>query len=92
MPIIGLGVYQNPNCKPACLAALQCGYRSVSSVIPISSHNSVVQLPGISTRHVHTGTKPKSEMLSGKVEYPARTFSSVCVAHSGEGPVNDVAA
>ncbi len=30
MPVIGLGVYQNPNCKPACLAALQSGYRSVS--------------------------------------------------------------
>ena len=29
MPVIGLGVYQNPNCKPACLAALQSGYRSV---------------------------------------------------------------
>ncbi|KAH9965877.1 Aldo/keto reductase [Russula dissimulans] len=31
MPVIGLGVYQNPNCKPACLAALQCGYRHIDS-------------------------------------------------------------
>ena len=29
MPVIGFGVYQNPDCKPACLAALHCGYRSV---------------------------------------------------------------
>ncbi|KAI9513343.1 NADP-dependent oxidoreductase domain-containing protein [Russula earlei] len=31
MPVIGLGVYQNPSCKPACLAALQCGYRHIDS-------------------------------------------------------------
>jgi len=31
MPVIGLGVYQNPNCKPACLAALQSGYRHIDS-------------------------------------------------------------
>ncbi|KAI0254743.1 Aldo/keto reductase [Lactifluus subvellereus] len=31
MPLIGLGVYQNPNCKPACRAALQCGYRHIDS-------------------------------------------------------------
>ena len=30
MPVVGLGVYQNPSCKPACLAALECGYRSVT--------------------------------------------------------------
>jgi len=31
MPVVGLGVYQNPNCKPACLAALQSGYRHIDS-------------------------------------------------------------
>ncbi|KAI0005067.1 Aldo/keto reductase [Russula compacta] len=31
MPVIGLGVYQNADCKPACLAALQCGYRHIDS-------------------------------------------------------------
>ncbi|KAI0307111.1 Aldo/keto reductase [Multifurca ochricompacta] len=31
MPVIGLGVYQNLNCKPACLAALRCGYRHIDS-------------------------------------------------------------
>jgi hypothetical protein len=30
MPLVGFGVYQNPSCKPACLVALQSGYRSVS--------------------------------------------------------------
>ncbi|KAI0268204.1 Aldo/keto reductase [Gloeopeniophorella convolvens] len=31
MPAIGLGVYQNPDCKPACLAALEHGYRHIDS-------------------------------------------------------------
>lgn len=31
MPVIGLGVYQNPDCKPACLAALKSGYRHIDS-------------------------------------------------------------
>jgi len=31
MPVIGLGVYQNPSCKPACLVALQSGYRHIDS-------------------------------------------------------------
>ncbi|KAI0656654.1 Aldo/keto reductase [Cubamyces menziesii] len=26
MPVIGLGVFENDDCVPACLAALQCGY------------------------------------------------------------------
>ena len=30
MPILALGVFENDECAPACLAALQCGYRSVS--------------------------------------------------------------
>jgi len=31
MPVVGLGVYQNTSCKPACLAALECGYRHIDS-------------------------------------------------------------
>ncbi|KAI0068700.1 Aldo/keto reductase [Artomyces pyxidatus] len=31
MPSLGLGVYQNDDCKPACLAALECGYTHIDS-------------------------------------------------------------
>ncbi|KAH9999929.1 Aldo/keto reductase [Russula vinacea] len=31
MPVVGFGVYQNLNCKPACLVALQSGYRHIDS-------------------------------------------------------------
>ncbi|KAH9077118.1 NADP-dependent oxidoreductase domain-containing protein [Lactarius deliciosus] len=41
MPVIGLGVYQNPNCKPACLAALQSGYRHIDSA---SAYKNEVQV------------------------------------------------
>ena len=27
MPVIGLGVFENDECVPACVAALKCGYR-----------------------------------------------------------------
>ena len=29
MPVLALGVFENDECAPACLAALQCGYRLV---------------------------------------------------------------
>ncbi|KAI0824064.1 Aldo/keto reductase [Trametes gibbosa] len=31
LPILGLGVYQNNDCSPACLAALEHGYRHIDS-------------------------------------------------------------
>ncbi|KDQ49722.1 hypothetical protein JAAARDRAFT_617210 [Jaapia argillacea MUCL 33604] len=31
MPVLGLGVYQNDDCEPACLAALKHGYRHIDS-------------------------------------------------------------
>lgn len=31
MPLLGLGVYQNSDCSPACLAALNHGYRLIDS-------------------------------------------------------------
>ncbi|KAF8074148.1 Aldo/keto reductase [Lyophyllum atratum] len=31
VPILGLGVYQNDECTPACKAALQCGYRHIDT-------------------------------------------------------------
>jgi len=31
LPRLGLGVYQNDNCKPACLAALKHGYRHIDT-------------------------------------------------------------
>ncbi len=33
MPILGLGVYENDECYPACIAALELGYRRVISHI-----------------------------------------------------------
>ena len=30
LPLLGLGVYENDDCVPACLAALKHGYRCVS--------------------------------------------------------------
>lgn len=31
MPLLGLGVFRNDDCKPACLAALKHGYRHIDS-------------------------------------------------------------
>ncbi|KDQ49723.1 hypothetical protein JAAARDRAFT_165426 [Jaapia argillacea MUCL 33604] len=31
MPVLGLGVFRNDDCQPACLAALECGYRHIDS-------------------------------------------------------------
>ena len=31
IPVLGLGVYQNDNCIPACEAALKYGYRHIDT-------------------------------------------------------------
>ncbi|KAH8920507.1 Aldo/keto reductase [Atractiella rhizophila] len=31
MPVIGLGVFENPNCEEACIEAFQCGYRHIDT-------------------------------------------------------------
>lgn len=33
MPLLGLGVYLNNECKPACLAALKHGYLYVYNIV-----------------------------------------------------------
>lgn len=35
LPLLGLGVYQNNECKPACLAASKHGYTYVSFPLPL---------------------------------------------------------
>ena len=37
LPRIGLGVYQNNECKPACLAALKHGYKCAYTLFPSAS-------------------------------------------------------
>ena len=62
MPVIGLGVYQNANCKPACLAALQSGYRSVSRP---PSHCSPSNLWCKIRRHIDSARAYKNEAQVG---------------------------
>ena len=39
IPILGLGVYQNDECYPACMDALKLGYRCASSFSVIIKHS-----------------------------------------------------
>ncbi len=81
MPVVGLGVYQNPNCKPACLAALQSGYRSVASSPPpqpyISEHD---------CRHIDSARAYKNEAQVGEAVRDSGLprqdiFVSMCTRH-----------
>ena len=93
MPVVGLGVYQNPNCKPACLAALQSGYRSVSrpprALFPSNLWRKI-------RRHIDSARAYKNEAQVGDAVRESGVsredvFISMCYAIPGRR-MNDISA
>ncbi|OSC99420.1 Aldo/keto reductase [Trametes coccinea BRFM310] len=74
LPVVGLGVYQNNDCKPACLAALKHGYRHIDSARMYRNEEQVghaVRESGI----------PRSEIfITSKVNNPEHGYGTALAA------------
>lgn len=78
MPMLGLGVYKNDDCEPACLAALKHGYRYATLFDTFGLIVLVIILASdLSTADVCMGTKFRSERLFERVACLVRISSSV---------------
>ena len=80
MPVLGLGVYRNDECKPACAAALNYGYRYVFRTCFMMRKGTRL-CTGISTLPACTVTRLKSEKPFVRAVCPATRFSSVSIAY-----------
>ncbi|KAI0744923.1 Aldo/keto reductase [Earliella scabrosa] len=63
LPLLGLGVYQNDDCKPACLAALKHGYRHIDSAQMYRNEAEVgeaVRESGVPREHIFITSKINS--------------------------------
>ncbi len=79
LPRLGLGVYLNDDCTPACVAALKHGYRCARCTGCRNASSDASRPIGISTLHVCTGTRPRSEKPFERAVFPATRSSSVSV-------------
>ncbi|KZT03086.1 Aldo/keto reductase [Laetiporus sulphureus 93-53] len=74
MPLLGLGVYQNDNCKPACLAALKNGYRHIDSARAYRNETQVGEA-------VRESGVPRSEIfITSKIYHPDHGYESTLKA------------
>ncbi|KZT63262.1 Aldo/keto reductase [Daedalea quercina L-15889] len=74
MPALGLGVYQNGDCFPACLAALQHGYRHIDSARRYGNEAEV-------GRAVRESGVPRSEVfITSKVFHTEHGYKSTLEA------------
>lgn len=60
MPILGLGVFENDDCRPACLAALECGYRWAAHFLAQCRYRWLL------FRHIDTAEYYKNEVEVGQ--------------------------
>jgi len=74
MPLLGLGVYQNEDCVPACIAALKHGYRHIDSARVYRNEAQVGQA-------VRESGVPRSEIfLTSKIYHPDHGYESTLKA------------
>jgi len=74
MPVLGLGVYQNEDCGPACLAALKHGYRHIDSARLYNNEAEVGEA-------VRESGVPRSEVfVTSKVMHHEHGYETTLVA------------
>jgi len=74
MPLLGLGVFENDDCGPACLAALQHGYRHIDSARYYQNEADV-------GKAVHQSGVPRSEVfVTSKVYHPEHGYENTLKA------------
>ncbi|KAH9851349.1 Aldo/keto reductase [Lenzites betulinus] len=74
LPVVGLGVYQNDDCSPACLAALKHGYRHIDSARMYRNEEQV----GNSVRE--SGIAREEVFITSKVNNPEHGFDKATAA------------
>ncbi|KAI0360892.1 Aldo/keto reductase [Trametes cingulata] len=70
LPLVGLGVYQNDDCKPACLAALKHGYRHIDSARMYRNEEQV----GEAVRE--SGVPREQVFVTSKINNPEHGYES----------------
>ncbi|RDX45701.1 Aldo/keto reductase [Lentinus brumalis] len=74
MPILGLGVFENDECAPACLAALQCGYRHIDTARYYKNEAQVGQA-------VRESGIPREEIfVTSKIYHPEHGYENTLAA------------
>ncbi|KAF8513844.1 NADP-dependent oxidoreductase domain-containing protein [Hysterangium stoloniferum] len=81
MPKLGLGVYRNDDCKPACLAALKDGYRHIDSARMYRNEKQV----GEAVRE--SGIKREDIFITSKIASPDHGYEK-CLAVVDESLLN----
>ncbi|EIW62562.1 Aldo/keto reductase [Trametes versicolor FP-101664 SS1] len=74
LPVVGLGVYQNDDCSPACLAALKHGYRHIDSARMYKNEEEV----GKSVRE--SGIARGDVFVTSKVNNPEHGYETALAA------------
>ncbi|KAI0666603.1 Aldo/keto reductase [Trametes maxima] len=74
MPILGLGVFENDECAPACLAALQCGYRLIDTARYYKNEDQV----GKAIRE--SGIPREEVFVVSKIYHPEHGYESTLAA------------
>ncbi|KAI0766860.1 Aldo/keto reductase [Trametes elegans] len=77
MPILGLGVFENDECVPACLAALKCGYRHIDSARYYKNEDKV----GEAIRQ--SGIPREQVFVTSKIYHPEHGYETTLEAVQG---------
>ncbi|KAI0360893.1 Aldo/keto reductase [Trametes cingulata] len=70
MPVLGLGVFENDDCVPACLAALKCGYRHIDSARYYRNEDQVGQAIG------QSGIPREQIFVTSKFYHPEKGYQA----------------
>ncbi|KAI0744922.1 NADP-dependent oxidoreductase domain-containing protein [Earliella scabrosa] len=74
MPVLGLGTFENPQCVPACLAALKCGYRHIDTARYYHNEDQV----GVAIRR--SGVPREEIFVTSKIYHPEHGYGSTLQA------------
>ncbi|KAF8590190.1 Aldo/keto reductase [Ramaria rubella] len=94
MPLLGLGVYQNPDCAPSCLTALKHGYRHIDTAQMYKNEEGVgkaLKESGLERSDVYITTKvgdggdQTAQSIQQSLEKLDSDYIDLYLIHSGYG-------